>query len=179
MIHPHHNIHPQFGKNVFVAPNAIIIGDAEIGADSSIWFGVIMRADVNVIRIGERTNIQDGTICHVTLKKWPLFIGNSVTVGHGAMLHGCTIHDYALVGMRATILDGAEVGAYSIVAAGSLVREDQKVPERTLVAGVPAVVKRKLRPDEIENLESSATRYVGYKNEYISMGMQHTGIALQ
>ena len=176
MIHPHHNIEPKFGKNAFVAPNATVIGDVEIGADCSIWFGVIMRGDVNIIRIGERSNIQDGTILHVTLNKWPLHIGNSVTVGHGAMLHGCTVGDFTLIGMRATVLDGAEIGAHAIVAAGSLVREGMKVPERTLVAGVPAVIKRDVTPQEIDMQKALAARYVGYNNEYLAMGMQHPAL---
>lgn len=176
MIHPHHNIAPKFGENVFVAPNAIVIGDIEIGADCSIWFGVIMRGDVNIIRIGERSNIQDGTVLHVTLDKWPLHIGKGVSVGHAAMLHGCTVGDFALIGMRATVLDGAEIGAHAIVAAGSVVREGTKVPERTMVAGVPAVVKREVTQQEIDTQIAQAARYVSYKNEYLAMGIQHSAL---
>lgn len=171
MIHPHHNITPIIGERVFIAPGAVVIGDIEIGDDCSIWFGVIMRGDVNYIRIGARTNIQDGTICHVTINKWPLHIGSGVTIGHGAIVHGCTIRDFALIGMGAKVLDGTEVGDHALVAAGSLVREGTIIPPRTLVAGVPAVVKRDLRPAEIENLEASAARYVGYKDEYLAMGI--------
>ncbi len=177
MIHPHHNVPPRFGEKVFVAPNAVIIGDVVLGTDVSIWFGVVIRGDVNFIRIGDRTNIQDGVICHVTANKWPLQIGNSVTVGHGAILHGCTIRDFCLIGMGATILDGAEVGPYSLVAAGSLVREGQKIPPSTLAAGVPAVVKRILRPEEREFIKASADRYIQYKNEYLSLGIQHPALS--
>ena len=173
MIHAHHGVSPRFGEQVFVAPNAIVIGDVKMGNDCSIWFGVMMRGDVNYIRIGDKTNIQDGTICHVTLNKYPLIIGNNVTVGHGAIIHGCVIKDYCLIGMGAKILDGAEIGPYSLIAAGSLVKEGTIIPPSTLAAGVPASVKRILRPDERELLKASAERYVKYKNEYLALGLQH------
>ncbi|MCA9743460.1 MAG: gamma carbonic anhydrase family protein [Deferribacteres bacterium] len=176
MIHSHHNIDPKFGEKVFIAPNATVIGDVEIGEDSSIWFGVIMRGDVNIIRIGERSNIQDGTVLHVTLNKWPLHIGKGVSVGHAAMLHGCTVGDFALIGMRATVLDGAEIGEHAIVAAGAVVREGMKVPARTLVAGVPAVVKREVSQQEVDTQIVQAARYIRYKNEYLAMGMQHPAL---
>ncbi len=176
MIHEHHKISPKFGENVFVAPNAVVIGDVQIGKDASIWFGVMLRGDVNFIRIGDMTNIQDGTLCHVTLNHHPLLIGRGVTVGHGAILHGCVIKDYCLIGMGAKILDGAEVGPFSIVAAGSLVREGQRIPPSTLAAGVPAEVKRILKPEEQEAIRQSAERYVKYKNEYLAMGVQHAAL---
>ncbi|MFQ5708962.1 MAG: gamma carbonic anhydrase family protein [bacterium] len=163
---------PQIHDSVFLAPNATIVGEVEIGADSSLWFNVVARADVNYIRIGEKTNIQDGSILHVTFEEWPLHIGNSVTVGHGAILHGCTVADYCLIGMGSRILDGAHIGSNCLVAAGSLVRENEKVPSNSLVAGVPAIVKRSLTSEEIERIKLSAERYVGYKNQYLQGGFK-------
>jgi carbonic anhydrase/acetyltransferase-like protein (isoleucine patch superfamily) len=174
MILPYQSSRPQFGQNVFLAPNATIIGDVHLGDDCSIWFGAVIRGDVNYIRIGARTNIQDLCMCHVTLNKWPLHIGAGVTVGHGVILHGCVIEDHCLIGMGARILDGAQVGPVALVAAGALVREGFVVPEKTLVAGIPAEVKRELRPHEIENLLASADRYLGYKNTYLSAGIGQT-----
>lgn len=168
MILPYQNISPTLGKNLFIAPNATIIGDVHLGDECSVWFNTVIRGDVNYIRIGPRTNIQDLCMCHVTLDKWPLFIGEGVTVGHSAVLHGCVIKDYCLIGMGARILDGAQVGPYALVAAGAVVREGFVVPEQTLVAGNPAVVKRALREDEIANLTASAQRYVRYKNTYLA-----------
>ncbi len=168
MILPYNNIHPTLGNNVFIAPNATVIGDVQLGEDCSVWFNTVIRGDVNYIRIGSRTNIQDLCMCHVTLDKWPLLIGEGVTVGHSAVLHGCVIKDYCLIGMGARILDGAQVGPRALVAAGSVVREGFIVPENTLVAGIPAEVKRPLRQEEIDNLFASAQRYVRYKNTYLS-----------
>jgi carbonic anhydrase/acetyltransferase-like protein (isoleucine patch superfamily) len=173
MILPYNNISPQIANGVFIAPNATIIGDVEIGADASIWFNSVVRGDVNYIRIGPKTNVQDLCMCHVTLNKWPLIIGAGVTIGHSAVVHGCVIKDYALIGMGARILDGAQVETYAFVAAGAVVREGFIVPEYSLVAGVPAEVKRRLTDKEIENLTASADRYVGYKNTYLVAGIQH------
>lgn len=167
MIYSFKNEKPRIADSVFVAPNAIIIGAVEIGEHSSVWFNTVVRGDVNHIKIGERTNIQDGSILHVTYKEWPLQIGSNVTVGHGAILHGCTIEDNCLIGMGARILDGAHIGKFSLVAAGALVLEGDKVPENSLVAGVPAIVKRSLTEDEIERIRRSAERYVGYKQSYL------------
>lgn len=171
MILPYKNITPKLARGVFVAPNATIIGDVEIGEACSIWFNTVIRGDVNCIRIGRKTNIQDLCMCHVTLDKWPLYIGEGVTLGHGAIVHGCVIGDYCLIGMGATVLDGARIGPQTIVAAGALVREGFVAPEHTLVAGVPAEVKRELRQSEIENLFASAERYMRYKDEYLAAGI--------
>jgi len=144
MIFSYKELIPKIPDSVFVAPNAIVIGDVVIGIDSSIWFNTVVRGDLNQIRIGERTNIQDGSILHVTSDKCSLKIGSHVTVGHGAILHGCMVEIYCLIGMGARILDGARIGNYCLVAAGSLVREGDKIPNHSLVAGVPAIVKRSL-----------------------------------
>ena len=178
MILPYKNILPQFGNGVFLAPNATVIGDVIIGDEVSIWFGTVIRGDVNYIRIGAKTNIQDLCMCHVTLNKWPLIIGEGVTVGHSVVLHGCVIEDYCLIGMGARILDGARVGPRALVAAGAVVREGFVVPENSLVAGVPAEVKRPLRREELENLQASAERYVRYKNEYLAAGIGQTAAEL-
>ncbi len=171
MMLPYKDISPRLGQNVFLAPNATVIGDVHLGDDCSIWFGAVIRSDVNYIRIGAKTNIQDLCMCHVTLNKWPLLIGEGVTIGHGAIVHGCVIKDYCLIGMGARILDGAQIGSRALVAAGAVVREGFIVPENTLAAGIPAEIKRELRPQEIENLLASAGRYVEYKNAYLYAGV--------
>jgi carbonic anhydrase/acetyltransferase-like protein (isoleucine patch superfamily) len=173
MILPYNNISPKIANNVFIAPNATIIGDVEIGDEASVWFNTVIRGDVHHIRIGPQTNIQDLCMCHCTLNKWPLMIGKGVTIGHNAVVHGCVIKDYCLIGMGARVLDGAQVGPYAFVAAGAVVREGFIVPEYSLVAGVPAAVKRRLTDDEIKNLTASAARYVHYKNTYLAAGVQH------
>ena len=167
MLYTYHDKRPRIPESVFIAPGAVIIGDVEIGEDTSIWFNCVVRGDVNWIRIGSATNIQDGSVLHVTSRDAPLQIGDNVTVGHAAILHGCTVQDYCLIGMGATILDGAKIGAYSLVAAGSLVREGETIPNHSLVAGVPAIVKRTLDDNEIAILRRSAERYVQYKNAYL------------
>ena len=176
MIHEHHNRHPQCAKGTFVASNAIVIGEVETGEHCSLWYNVVLRGDVNYIRIGDRTNIQDGTICHVTVNRWPLILGNDVTIAHGVILHGCTIHDGALVGMGAKILDGAVIGAGAVVGAGALVPEGMIVPENTMVMGIPARLKRALEENERGKGLELSQRYVKYKEEYLAMGLQHPGL---
>jgi carbonic anhydrase/acetyltransferase-like protein (isoleucine patch superfamily) len=172
MICSYKNFSPKIPDSVFVAPNATVIGDVEIGEESSIWFNAVVRGDVNPIRIGARTNIQDSAILHVTLQKTILSIGSNVTVGHAAILHGCFIEDFCLVGMGARILDGAYIGKYSLVAAGALVREGVSIPEQSLIAGVPAIVKRSLALEEIELIKRSAERYMGYRKTYLEGGFK-------
>lgn len=159
-------IAPTIDPSVFIAEGAHIIGDVVIGKDSSVWFNVVIRGDVNFIRIGERTNIQDNTVVHVTNKIFPTHIGSNVTIGHGAIIHACTIEDYTLIGMGAVILDDATIGKYSLVAAGAVVTMGMKVPEGVLVAGVPAKVVRPLTDDERKFLERSAQNYVDYVATY-------------
>ncbi len=165
---------PKLEKNVWIAPNSTVIGNVEIGEDSSIWFGCVVRGDVHYIKIGERTNIQDMSMIHVTHFKnpdmsdgYPTIIGNDVTVGHKVMLHGCTIEDGCLIGMNATILDGAVIGKESIVGAGALITKNKKFPPRSLIVGAPAKVARELTDKEVEELYKSAKRYVSFKDEYI------------
>lgn len=168
MILPFQGIHPKIHESVFVAEGAQIIGDVEIGRDSSIWFNAVVRGDVHYIRIGERTNVQDHCTLHVTHNKYPLLIGSDVTIGHGAIVHGATVEDYCLIGMGARILDNAKIHHHSLVAAGSLVLEHFEVPEGTLVAGVPARVKRELTEEERKQVEQSAKNYLLYVQQYRS-----------
>jgi len=164
---------PSLGKNSWVAPSADLIGEVTIGKDCSIWFGCVIRGDVHYITIGDRTNIQDLSMVHITHYKKadrsdgnPTVIGNDVTVGHRVMLHGCTIEDACLIGMSATILDGAVIGKESIVGAGSLVTKNKKFPPRSLIMGSPAKVVRTLNDEEVKELYASAARYVEFKNSY-------------
>ena len=166
MIIPYQNVYPKIHDSVLIADGTYIIGDVEIGKDCSIWYNTVIRGDVNYIRIGERTNIQDLTMVHVTYKKYPTFIGNDISIGHSAVIHGCTIKDFVVIGMGAKILDDALINSNSFVAAGSVVREKFIVPEGTLVAGVPAKVVRDLKPDELEKIKQNAKNYLFYIEQY-------------
>jgi gamma-carbonic anhydrase len=159
---------PKLHASVFVADGAKIIGDVEIGEQSGIWFNVVIRGDVNYIHIGSRTNIQDNSVLHVTTKSAPLNIGSNITIGHSAVLHGCTIDDCCLIGMGALVLDRAHIHQNSMVAAGALVLEGFDVPEGMLVAGIPAKVKRALTEQEKQFIRQSAANYVGYVQAYQS-----------
>jgi carbonic anhydrase/acetyltransferase-like protein (isoleucine patch superfamily) len=167
MIYKYKNYKPVLGNNIFIAPSADIIGNVSIGDDSSIWFNVTIRGDVHYIKIGEGTNIQDNSVLHVTNSRYPLNIGNRVTVAHGVALHGCTINDQTLVGMGAIVLDDVEVGEKAIIAAGSLLREGHKYPGSSLIAGSPARVIRPLKEEELEKNLHYARNYIDYKNEYL------------
>ncbi len=174
MIHDYKEMTPKIGQRSWIAPSADVIGDVEIGQECSIWFGAIVRGDVHFIKIGDRTNIQDLSMVHVTHYKKkrvegdgnPTIIGNDVTIGHRVMLHGCTIEDACLIGMSATILDGAVIGKESIVGAGSLVTKNKVFPPRSLIMGSPAKVVRTLSEEEVKELYASAARYVKFKNDY-------------
>jgi carbonic anhydrase/acetyltransferase-like protein (isoleucine patch superfamily) len=154
--------YPKIDESVFIADGVKIIGEVEIGKDSSIWYNSVVRGDVNFIKIGELTNVQDLSMLHVTNAKYPLIIGNKVTIGHSVKLHGAVIEDLTLIGIGAIVLDGALIQTKSIVAAGSVVKPGFIVPTGKLVAGVPAKVIRDLTVDEIEDLEQSALRYKKY-----------------
>ncbi len=158
--------HPKLGPSVFVAQGARIVGNVEIGEESSVWFNTVIRGDVNSVRIGTRTNIQDNSVLHVTHEKYPLRVGSNVTVGHSVVLHGCSVEDNCLIGMGSVILDDAKICRYSIVAAGSLVLEHFEVPEGMLAAGSPAVIKRPLTAAERDGLSRSADNYVRYAAGY-------------
>lgn len=160
MIKAHKGISPLIGAGAFVAENAMVIGQVELGANASIWYGCVLRADEGKIRIGENTNIQDLSVIHIETDTFDTTIGNNVTVGHRAMLHGCTVHDYALIGIGAILLNGAEVGAESLIGAGSLVTPGTKIPPGVLALGSPCRVKRALTDAEKADLHDSARHYV-------------------
>jgi carbonic anhydrase/acetyltransferase-like protein (isoleucine patch superfamily) len=166
MIRPYRSILPRIDPSAFVDPSAQIIGDVEMGAESSAWMNVVIRGDVNWIRIGRRTNIQDGSIIHVMRGTHPTVLGDEVTVGHGVILHGCTVGNRCLIGMGAILLNGVEVGESCIVAAGSLLPEGLHVPPRSLVVGHPGKVRRELTDEEVASIASYAERYVGYSKDY-------------
>ena len=159
---------PKLHESVFVADGAKIIGDVEIDKHSGIWFNAVIRGDVNFIHIGSRTNIQDNSVLHVTSKTAPLNIGSDITIGHSAVLHGCTLEDFCLIGMGAIVMDRAHIHRHSMVAAGAIVLEGFDVPEGMLVAGIPARVKRALTEEERQFIRQSAVNYVGYAQAYNS-----------
>jgi carbonic anhydrase/acetyltransferase-like protein (isoleucine patch superfamily) len=161
----HHGVLPKIDPTAFVAAGAWLIGDVEIGVLASIWFNAVLRGDINNIRVGARSNVQDGCVVHVT-NQLPALIGDDVTVGHKAMIHGCTIGNASLIGMNAVVLDNARVGNYAIVAAGSVVRENFVVPDGTLVAGVPARVVRDVTEEERASLLTSARHYIEYARSF-------------
>lgn len=167
IVRPYDGKSPRFGARVFVAENAAILGDVEIGDDASIWYATTVRGDCHFIRIGARTNVQDNCTIHVTHQQWPAVIAEEVTIGHGAIVHGCTVQRGALIGMGSRVLDGAVIGEGALVGAGALVPEGLHVPPRTLVLGVPARVKRDLTPEEIARLDLSWRHYVEYKEKYL------------
>ncbi|MCS6895487.1 MAG: gamma carbonic anhydrase family protein [Bacteroidia bacterium] len=170
---------PQIGPDTFIAENAVLIGDVVIGAACSIWYNVVIRGDVNAIRVGNRTNIQDGAILHCTYQKAPLKIGDDVTIGHGAIVHGCTIGSRVLVGMGAIILDHAEVPDDTLIAAGALIPQGMKLESGYLYAGVPARAVKPLSAEQIESISLYAARYVMYKDWYTQKAFSHPELPLQ
>ena len=160
---------PQLDETNFVAETAALIGDVHLAQDVSIWFGASLRGDVNRIRIGERSNVQDNAVVHVTHGTAPTTIGKGVTIGHSAVVHGCTIENDVLVGMGSIILDQAVIGARSIIGAGALVTTGVIIPPESLVLGSPAKVIRKLRSEEIDSIFEYASNYVRYKNIYLGV----------
>jgi carbonic anhydrase/acetyltransferase-like protein (isoleucine patch superfamily) len=166
MIRPYRGRQPVVHPSAFVDASAQVIGDVEIGAESSVWMNVVIRGDVNAIRIGDRSNVQDATVLHAMRNQYDTRVGNDVTIGHAAVVHGCHIHDRVLVGIGAIILNGAVVGEDCIVAAGSLVTERFVVPPRSLVMGSPARIKRPLTDEEVQSVLGYANRYVNYRLDY-------------
>ena len=153
------DILPKIHPSAFIAPGAMIIGAVTIGEESSIWFNCVLRGDLEYIEVGERTNIQDGTVVHLD-PGFPCVIGNDVTIGHGAIIHGCTVGDGAMISMGATILTGAKIGERAIIAAGAVVREGQEIPPDTLAMGLPAQVKREVTATDLERVRSGGEGYV-------------------
>ena len=158
---------PRIPASVFVAASADVIGDVELGENSSVWFQSVLRGDIEPIRIGANSNIQDGSIVH-TMMSWPVVVGDWVTVGHRAVLHGCTIESHCLIGMGAVLLNNVRVGEGSIVAAGALVPEGTVIPPGSLYAGVPARLKRQLTDADRGFIDIHATHYVHYKENYLA-----------
>jgi gamma-carbonic anhydrase len=159
---------PQIAASAYIDPAAVIIGDVVIGEESSVWPMTVVRGDVHYVRIGNRTNIQDGCVLHVMKDQYPLVLADEVTVGHSVTLHGCTIESRVLVGMGSVILNGAVIGTNSIVAAGTLITERTVIPSGSIVMGSPGKVKRALSAGELASIEEYAVRYVGYSRIYKS-----------
>jgi carbonic anhydrase/acetyltransferase-like protein (isoleucine patch superfamily) len=172
MIRRFKGVQPQIARTAFVDESAQVIGDVVIGDHSSVWFNTVVRGDVHYIKIGRCSNVQDCSVVHVTGDKHPVSIGDYVTIGHRAVIHGCTIKDGGLVGMGAIILDGAIIGEGALVAAGAVIREGQEVPPRVLVAGVPAKVLRELTEDEVRRIDENWKEYVALKDLYLSGGRE-------
>lgn len=162
MIKPFLGTTPQYDNSNYIAETAVVIGDVTLGAQASIWHHCTVRGDVNWIRIGKASNVQDNTVVHVTHGSAPTDIGAYVTIGHGAIIHGCTIDDTVLIGMGATVMDHAHIGTHSIVGAGALVTKDTTVPPRSLVLGQPATVVRELTDEEVDTIRPYANNYVRY-----------------
>lgn len=159
---------PKIGKDVFVADSARVIGDVKLDDEASIWYGAVLRGDIGSIIIGKRSNIQDNSVLHITPPEYPVVIGNDVTVGHGVILHGCTIGSRSLIGMGAVVLDGVEIGEESIVAAGAVVPPGKKFPSRSLIMGVPAKVVRKIEDKEVEAILKNAEEYVKLSKRHLN-----------
>ena len=160
MIRPFRGIIPRIAPSAYIDPSAQVVGDIEIGERSSVWLNVSMRGDVNYIRIGNETSIQDNTVLHVERDTYPLSIGNRVTVGHSAVLHGCIIEDRVLIGIGAIVLNGARIGEGSVIAAGALVTERTRIPPHSLVMGSPAKVKREVTPEERIRFDTNCDNYI-------------------
>lgn len=157
---------PAVDPTAYVVDSAVVIGDVGIGPAASLWFHAVVRGDVERIRIGARTNIQDNATVHVTRERWPTLVGEGVTVGHAAVLHGCTVGDHSLIGIGAIVLDGVEIGAECLVGAGALLTPGTKVPARSLVLGSPARRVRELSADEVARLHASADGYLEHVRRY-------------
>jgi carbonic anhydrase/acetyltransferase-like protein (isoleucine patch superfamily) len=168
MVRTFQGIRPTIPTSCFIEETGLVIGDVVMGEHCSVWFHAVIRGDVNYIRIGERTNVQDLCMLHVTHDTNPLIIGNEVTIGHNVVLHGCTIKDRVLVGMGAIIMDGAVIGEDSVVGAGALITEGTIVPPKSLILGSPAKVKRPVTEKELAWIKESAENYVKYARQYLS-----------
>ncbi len=162
---------PQIHPSVFLAPTAVVIGDVVIGEGSSVWFGAVVRGDIHSVRIGCRVNIQDMVMIHVDAPDHPTRIADDVTLGHRAIVHGCTLEEGSLIGMGSVVMNGVTIGEGSLVAAGALVTENKVIPPRSLVAGIPGKVLRKLSEEEAEGLKKHARQYAGLAATYLKQGV--------
>lgn len=164
---------PQVSSSAFIAPNATLLGDVTVGEQASVWYSAVLRGDINRIVIGDRSNVQDGSVLHLSAEHGCI-IGRDVTVGHMAMLHACTIGNEVLIGMGAIILDGVEIGDRCIIGAGALITQNKKIPPGSMVLGSPAKVVRTLTPEEQDGIAAWAARYVALIPHYLSMGLGAT-----
>jgi len=169
---------PQIGNGVFIAPTAVVIGDVIIGDGSSIWYGAVLRADENKIVIGRNTSIQDNAVLH-TSKENPTLLGDNVTVGHGALLEGCTVRDGAVIGMGAVVLELAVIGDQAMIAAGSVVSRNSSIPSKMLAAGSPAVIKKELSGEALKAIEVSAPVYCKLTESYLEQGLDNPSSELK
>jgi len=171
LILPVKEVLPRFGENCFLAPNSTIVGDVILGDECSVWFNAVIRGDVNSIRIGNKVNVQDGVVIHATYQKTTVTVGNNVSIGHNAILHGCTIQDNVLIGMGAIVMDNAVVGSNSIIAAGSVVLEGARIPCGSIYAGVPAVkvkdISEELISGEINRIANNYVYYSSWFNDAV------------
>ncbi|MGE4064517.1 MAG: gamma carbonic anhydrase family protein [Rhodospirillaceae bacterium] len=177
IILPWRGVSPKIASDAFIAPGAVVIGDVEIGSGVTVWFNCVLRGDVNHIRVGDRTNIQDGTVVHVSYKTHPTIIGAEVLIGHMATIHGCTLEDKSFVGMRATVMDGVVVEREGMVAAGALVAPNKRVLQKQMWAGAPARYVRDVKPEELESFAMAVDRYAGLGAEYTALLKDRAGFA--
>jgi carbonic anhydrase/acetyltransferase-like protein (isoleucine patch superfamily) len=168
MIRSYKGISPTIPDTCYVDESAQVIGDVVLGENASIWMNAVVRGDVNYIRIGANSNIQDNSVMHGMLNQWPVVVGDWVTVGHSVTLHGCVVEDRCLIGMGVIILNGARIGAGSIVAAGTLIPEETTIPPGSLVMGVPGKVRKQLGDEDQKTILRYAQNYLGYKETYLS-----------
>jgi carbonic anhydrase/acetyltransferase-like protein (isoleucine patch superfamily) len=168
MIKIFQNKQPQLGEDAYVSENAMVIGDVTLGDEVNIWFGAVLRGDMHYIKIGNRTNIQDNSVVHVTTGVSPTNIGNGVTVGHGAIIHGCTIEDDCLIGMGAILMDDAIIGAGSLIGAGALIPPNMKIPKNSLVVGSPGKVVRQVKEFEREMILGRPQEYIDLASIYLN-----------
>ncbi len=168
LILPFDAMEPRIAPDAWVAPGAVVVGNVELGSLASVWYGCVLRGDVNAIRVGARSNVQDGSVLHVTRQRFETIVGDEVTIGHRAVVHGCTVGDGALIGIGATVMDGATVGEGALVGAGAIVTPGKTVPPRSLVMGVPARVVRTLEDDELERQRLRALEYVELAGQHRS-----------
>ena len=166
MITPLRNFTPSFGDDCWLADNATVVGDVVMGQHCTVWFNAVVRGDVNSIRLGDYTNVQDGAVIHCTYQRFATTIGSHVSIGHNAIVHGCTIEDHVLIGMGAIVMDGAVVGAGSIIAAGAIVTQGRQVEPGSIYAGNPARFLKKVTPEQTAMIDRTATNYVTYAGWY-------------
>jgi len=178
MIRTFQGTKPKIAKSAFIEETAVVIGDVVMGEDCSVWFYAVVRGDVNYIRLGDRTNVQDLCMLHVTHDTHPLVIGSDVTIGHNVVLHGCTVKDRVLIGMGAIIMDGAVIGEDCVVGAGALVTENTIVPPKSLILGSPAKVKRHVTDKELAWIKESAQNYIKYARQYLNDPVKATGFRI-